>query len=104
MPPTHCIGRGKCANGLCVNGRLALLSALLLFFLPQRAGETAGIVAFYFLLNMAYCIWLKRHAIIDVCTVAFGFVLRLLAGGMACDDELDLHGKNRKIDAANLDQ
>ena len=64
---------------------LALLSASLLFFLPQRAGETAGIVAFYFLLNMAYCIWLKRHAIIDVCTVAFGFVLRILAGGMACD-------------------
>ena len=64
---------------------LAVLSALLLFFLPQRAGETAGIVAFYFLLNMAYCLWLKRHAIIDVCTVAFGFVLRILAGGMACD-------------------
>lgn len=64
---------------------LALLSALLLFFLPQRAGETAGIVAFYFLLNMAYCLWLKRHAIIDVCTVATGFVLRILAGGMACD-------------------
>ena len=64
---------------------LVLLSALLLFFLPQRAGETAGIVAFYFLLNLAYCIWLKRHAIIDVCTVAFGFVLRILAGGMACD-------------------
>ena len=64
---------------------LALLSALLLFLLPQRAGETAGIVAFYFLLNMAYCIWLKRHAIIDVCTVAFGFVLRILAGGMACN-------------------
>lgn len=64
---------------------LVLLSALLLFFLPQRAGETAGIVAFYFLLNMAYCLWLKRHAIIDVCTVAFGFVLRILAGGMAGD-------------------
>lgn len=64
---------------------LVLLSALLLLFLPQRAGETAGIVAFYFLLNMAYCLWLKRHAIIDVCTVAFGFVLRILAGGMACD-------------------
>ena len=64
---------------------LTLLSALLLVFLPQRAGETAGIVAFYFLLNMAYCLWLKRHAIIDVCTVAFGFVLRILAGGMACE-------------------
>jgi len=64
---------------------LTLLSALLLFFLPHRAGETAGIVAFYFLLNMAYCLWLKRHAIIDVCTVAFGFVLRILAGGMACE-------------------
>ena len=69
---------------------LALLSALLLFFLPQRAGETAGIVAFYFLLNMAYCIWLKRHAIIDVCTVAFGFVLRILAGDVAVSNWLVL--------------
>lgn len=35
------------------------------------------------MLNIAYCLWLKHYAIIDVCVVAFGFVLRILAGGAA---------------------
>ena len=33
--------------------------------------------------NLCYCAKLKQYAIIDVCIVAFGFVLRLLAGGVA---------------------
>ena len=45
--------------------------------------ETMGIIAFYWLMNLAYCAKLKQYAIIDVCIVAFGFVLRLLAGGVA---------------------
>lgn len=44
---------------------------------------TAGVVVFYWLLNIAYCARLKQYAIIDVCIVAFGFVLRMLAGGLA---------------------
>ena len=32
---------------------------------------------------MAYCAKLKQYAIVDVCVIAFGFVLRLLAGGFA---------------------
>lgn len=43
------------------------------------------IIAVYTTLNVLYCIWLKRHAIIDVCIIASGFVLRVLAGGMAAD-------------------
>ncbi len=46
------------------------------------------VIAFYYVLNMAYCSRLKQYAIIDVCTVAFGFVLRLLAGGLATDIQL----------------
>ena len=42
-----------------------------------------GVLLFYFLLNLAYCAWLKKYAIVDVCIIAFGFVLRLLAGGFA---------------------
>jgi len=42
-----------------------------------------GIIMFYFVLNLAYCAWLKKYAIVDVCIIAFGFVLRLLAGGFA---------------------
>lgn len=45
--------------------------------------ETMGIVIFYWLLNLGYCAKFKQYAIIDVCIVAFGFVLRLLAGGVA---------------------
>ncbi len=45
--------------------------------------ETAGVILFYWVLNLAYCAKLKQYAIIDVCIVAFGFVLRLLAGGVA---------------------
>lgn len=37
------------------------------------------------LLNIAYCLKLKLFAIIDVFIVASGFVLRLVAGGVACD-------------------
>ena len=42
-----------------------------------------GVLLFYFVLNLAYCAWLKKYAIVDVCVIAFGFVLRLLAGGFA---------------------
>jgi decaprenyl-phosphate phosphoribosyltransferase len=61
---------------------LAIGSTLLL---ADRAMETLGVILFYWVLNLGYCAWLKRYAIIDVCIVAFGFVLRLLAGGTATD-------------------
>lgn len=43
----------------------------------------SGVIAFYFLMNIAYTIKLKHVAIIDVCIIAIGFVLRVLAGGYA---------------------
>ena len=45
--------------------------------------EVLAVIGFYWLMNLAYCARLKQLAIIDVCIVAFGFVLRLLAGGLA---------------------
>lgn len=39
----------------------------------------------YLLLNVAYTLWLKRIEIVDVATIAIGFVLRLYAGAAACD-------------------
>ena len=44
---------------------------------------TCGIIILYWILNMTYCAWLKRYAIIDECIISFGFVLRVLAGGFA---------------------
>ncbi len=36
----------------------------------------------YFLLNIAYCFWLKNKALIDVFIVSIGFVLRVVLGGI----------------------
>jgi len=43
------------------------------------------IVAAYWLMNIAYCMKLKQYAIIDVCIIAIGFVLRVISGGFASD-------------------
>lgn len=41
------------------------------------------IILFYFVMNLGYTFHLKHVAIIDVCIVSLGFVLRVLAGGYA---------------------
>lgn len=43
----------------------------------------AAIVVAYFVQNVAYSFKLKRIAYLDVCSIAAGFVLRVLAGGVA---------------------
>jgi len=42
-----------------------------------------GVIGFYILMNIAYCVKLKQIAIVDVFIIAFGFVLRIVAGGFA---------------------
>lgn len=42
-----------------------------------------GILSFYIVMNIAYCIKLKQKAIIDVFIIALGFVLRVIFGGFA---------------------
>lgn len=61
------------------------LSLAVLFLLPAHQLEVGGVIVFYFVLNVAYCLKLKEYAIVDVCIVAFGFVLRILAGGVAAE-------------------
>jgi 4-hydroxybenzoate polyprenyltransferase len=45
--------------------------------------ELCGILLFYYVMNLAYCIVLKHLAIVDVFIIAVGFVLRILMGGCA---------------------
>ena len=47
--------------------------------------ETAGIVAVYVATTLAYSFWLKHVAVIDIVTVASGFVLRAAGGAVAVD-------------------
>lgn len=63
----------------------AVLPYVLLMPLTKGRWETMAVILFYWLLNVAYCLKLKQFAILDVCVVASGFVLRILAGGSATD-------------------
>lgn len=49
----------------------------------QRRLEISLVLLSYWLLNICYCAKLKQYAIVDVCIIAFGFVLRIIAGGIA---------------------
>lgn len=58
---------------------------VLLLLPPEVLSPVMAVIVFYYVLNLAYCSKLKQFAILDVCIVAFGFVLRILAGGFACE-------------------
>ena len=47
------------------------------------APEFALMVSVYVALQIAYTLWLKHIALVDVFVIAFGFVLRAIAGGFA---------------------
>lgn len=68
------------ANALAFGGGLlAAASAIALSISPGLA----GIVLVYAGLMVAYTLWLRRVAILDVLTIAMGFVLRAAAGAAA---------------------
>ncbi len=46
-------------------------------------GRAVQLVAAYLLVNLLYCLWLKRVVIVDVMVLSSGYVIRVLAGGAA---------------------
>lgn len=64
---------------------LIVIDLLLIYFgqkyFNQQLWKFSTIIVFYFFMNLAYTFKLKHVAIIDVCIIAVGFVLRVLAGG-----------------------
>ena len=92
MHPSKCkrpIASGKLSKGLgyVIMSCCFLMSMLLVAFgfFPVENGRLFlfEIILFYIILNVGYCTFLKQKAIIDVFTIAVGFVLRILAGGGA---------------------
>lgn len=61
---------------------LLVLSALALAYLEFHVAF-AGVALLYFVENIAYSFKLKKIAFLDVGLIAFGFVLRVVAGGLA---------------------
>jgi decaprenyl-phosphate phosphoribosyltransferase len=64
-----------------VGGVILVTSAILLSFAARW--ELALVVAGYLGLTVAYSLWLKHEAVLDLACVAAGFVLRTIAGGVA---------------------
>ncbi len=73
------LAAGQLSPRLAVGAALALtVAALFGAFLMQRA--LGGVVLAYFLLNLAYSFYLKHIVLVDVMSIAAGFVLRVVAG------------------------
>ena len=45
----------------------------------------ALVIAVYLAIQLAYCFGLKHQAVIDICIVSSGFLIRAIAGGVAAD-------------------
>ncbi len=64
---------------------LALVSLFLSFYISLPFGMIA---LTYFLFNFLYSIFLKKVVIIDVMSIAFGFLLRAIAGAIVIEVEI----------------
>lgn len=65
-----------------------LVLAALGFSLVKINWAFAAVAALYFVENLAYSFKLKKVAFLDVGLIAFGFVLRVVAGGLATDTKV----------------
>jgi len=63
-------------------GTVLLLASVALSF--TASWHLAIVVAGYVAITFAYSQWLKHEPVLDLATVAAGFVLRAVAGGVAC--------------------
>lgn len=61
---------------------MLLSFALLLLVNGSNLPYLFFIISGYWIMNIAYCLKLKRYAIIDVSIIAIGFVMRVLIGGL----------------------
>ncbi len=78
------VASGEVGKTTCVFMVIVLFAASvgLLGILPRvQFWISAIIIAVYFMLNIAYCLKLKRIALVDVIVVSVGFVLRVALGG-----------------------
>ncbi|MSP76141.1 MAG: decaprenyl-phosphate phosphoribosyltransferase [Rhodospirillaceae bacterium] len=72
-------GRVSHANALILLGVLLFFLALGAFAMPQ----VLAVIAAYLALNLAYTFVLKHQPVVDIFSIAIGFVLRVYAGAVA---------------------
>lgn len=79
------------------SGEISVFSASVMFVITALAGLSLSfvldisfgiVVIFYFILQIMYSLFLKNIVILDVLTIAFGFILRVVAGGVIISVEI----------------
>lgn len=76
-------GKVSVPQGYCVMAVCVLLSFATCTLLRDNMLQTMAVIATYFVMEILYCVSLKRYAVVDVCILSMGFVLRILTGGLA---------------------
>jgi 4-hydroxybenzoate polyprenyltransferase len=79
-----CSGRVSGRSGLLLSGSILLILAAALFFLNLPL-KFIFFLAGYLLLTISYSLYLKHVVVLEIFIVSLGFVIRVLAGGAACD-------------------
>jgi 4-hydroxybenzoate polyprenyltransferase len=82
------IAAGAVPENLAKAFAALLVTASLSFSVLKLNWAFAAVAATYFVENIAYSFKLKKVAFLDVGLIAFGFVLRVVAGGLATDTKV----------------
>ncbi len=80
--------RPLATGGVSVSSALVLMLAMAVVSIGFAAFVGTSflfVIASYFVLNFFYSLYLKHLSLIDISIIAIGFVLRILAGGIAAD-------------------
>ncbi len=79
------IASGELSIGVARAAGIAFPIIALVLAAATGRWQTVAVVATYIVITIAYTLWLKRVPVVDVVTVAAGFVLRAAAGAVAVD-------------------
>jgi len=80
-------GRISRTVAFLISTGLVLTALIVAFFLNV---QLAAILLAYYILNIFYSLKLKHIVIIDICTIAVGFILRIFAGAVAADVSISM--------------
>lgn len=86
MHPKKCkrpIASGAISKDLGIGIAVACVAVAFGIAIVAKLNGLICVLAFYLAMNIAYCTKLKQIAIVDVFVIAVGFVLRIIAGGLA---------------------
>jgi decaprenyl-phosphate phosphoribosyltransferase len=76
------IAAGAISPNAAIGAGIALLVAAVALSFAAR-WQLALVIGGYLALTVAYSLWLKNEAVVDLAAIAAGFVLRTIAGGVA---------------------